>query len=268
VLATTSTLSLARSRAERTVVFLFIATLGAAHAFSLPVNAQGYGAPGTETIRDPLIPGASWSNAGVPAPQGAPPPIGSGAVPLPINPGQLGGPTYEPWVPYIPSNQIDQPNSRVPVPFTPATALPPGVAGPMVNTPAPPSTPGADPGMLRSPSEPGFGASAAAQVTVPPGGQYPANAAPTTHRPGATTRDFGLRRTSVRNKASSTLFDSGARLELRPLATRPRYSQDGAKPIQPPDIQKTEDLYGTPMLSNTRAGLGQPLVPLTTIAPY
>src|SRR5262249_56768296 len=105
-------------------------------------------------------------------------PIGSGAVPKPINPGQLGGPTFEPWVPDIPANQIDQPNSRVAIPFTPATALPPGVAGPMVNTPAPPSTPGGDPGMLRT------NPSAAAQVTVPPGGRYPDDAAPTTHRPG------------------------------------------------------------------------------------
>lgn len=275
VLATTTNLSIARSKAGRTVVLVFVAALNFGHAVTLPVNAQGYGSPGTQTLRDPLIPGASWTNFGMPAPIGAPPPIGSGAVPMPINPGQLTGPTFEPWVQRIPSNQIDQPNSQVNVPFTPATALPPGVAGPMVNTPAPPSTPGADPGMLRNPSEAGFGTSSAAQVTVPAGGRYPDDAAPTTHRPGATTRDFGLRRASVRGRPSSTLFDSSVRLSQKPVVVPPRYSEDGRIPVipatqnpaagdPPGGIKVTNDLYGTPMLSNTNGGL----TPLTTIAPY
>src|SRR5262249_60045642 len=109
--------------------------------------------------------------------------------------------------------------------------------------------------------------SADAQVTVPAGGRYPDDAAPTTHRPGQTTRDFGLKRESVRDRQSSTLSDFGERLERKPLATRPRYSQDGRIPVPPhPENgapQITQDLIGTPMLSNTNGGR----TPLTTIAP-
>jgi hypothetical protein len=241
------------------------AFLGAA---SLPVLAQGYGSPGSTTLRDPLIPGASWTSPGVPAAPGLPPPIGSGAVPMPINPGQLGGPTFEPWVPYIPANQIDQPSSRVNVPFAPATALPPGAAGPMINSPPPPSTPGADPGILRMPSS-------AAIVTPSGNGRYPDNAAPTTHRPAATTRDFGLPRSQANSRAMSNLYDSPVRLGEKPVAVGPRYCEDGPKPKIPATrtpaagdpaggIKYTTDLYGAPMLSNTNGGL----TPLTTIAPY
>ena len=229
--------------------------------------AQGYGAPGTETVRDPLVSGAPWRPAGQVVPESFPPPPGSGDVPKPINPGQMGmPPTYEPWIERIPANQIDQPNSQVNLPFRPPDALPPGAAGRMGNPPAPPSTPGADPGMLSMPST-------GAIVDVPAGGRYPDDRAPTTKRPGQTTRDFGLPRSMANRRAMSNLSDFGERIEKKPPAVPPNYSEDGARPVAPRGQapQVTHDLYGTPMLSKTREGLPGPmgqLNPMTTIAPY
>jgi len=241
---------------------------GAAGAILLSVGVSpsakaDYGTPGTKTLRDPLVPGASFADPGQPAAPGAPPPIGCGAVPTPITPGQTNGPTFEPWASRIPANQIDQPNSCVALPYGPPDALPPGVAGQLGDPPPPPSTPGPDRGMLRNP--PGVG-SAAAIVTPDANGRYPDDAAPTMPRGGKTTRDFGLNRTSVRDRQSSFLTDFGERLEKKPPAVRPEYSQDGPKPVPPRGRapQVTHDLYGAPMLSRTNEGL----TPLTTIAPY
>lgn len=261
-LSPTYKLSLLRTGRLFTVVS--ISLLGLTNFCSSMALAQGYGSPGTETLRDPLVPGAKWQPAGAVAPPSFPPPIGSGNVPTPINPGHMGmPPTYEPWAERIPANQIDQPNSQVNLPFRPPDALPPGVPGRMGNPPAPPSTPGPDPGMLSMPST-------GAIVTVPAGGRYPDDQAPTTKRPGQTTRDFGLARSMANRRNMSNLSDFGERLEKKDLAVRPRYSEDGRSPVPPrgqaPQI--THDLYGTPMLSRTREGLGQPLVPMMTIAPY
>ena len=69
--------------------------------FSLPARAQSGSSPGislgngiyagngTTTLRDPLIPGASFSLPYIPSAQGAAPPPGSGLVPLPVTPGSL-----------------------------------------------------------------------------------------------------------------------------------------------------------------------------------
>jgi hypothetical protein len=66
----------------------------------------------------------------------------------------------------------------------------------------------------------------------------------------------------------SGLTDFGQRVEQKPdVAVPPQFSKDGPKPIIPrgaATIQKTNDLYGAPMLSRTNGGL----TPLTTIAPY
>jgi hypothetical protein len=44
------------------------------------------------TLRNPLIPGADYTNPMQAAPQGQPPPIGDGPNPLPVTPGDQGGP--------------------------------------------------------------------------------------------------------------------------------------------------------------------------------
>ena len=131
-------------------------------------------AQGTTTLRDPLVPGASSGPPGVAAPPGAPPPLGSGAIPVPINPGQLGGPTFEPWNLNYPSNDIDLTNSGIGVPIAPPVALPPGVVGPLLTpvTPSAPSTPGAAPPLLQAPL--GF-FNPALDVAPGPGGIYPGN---------------------------------------------------------------------------------------------
>lgn len=107
----------------------------------------------TTTLRNPLIPGAQSTPPGSPAAEGAPPPIGDGATPVPVIPGMTGPRTSIPGVPLVPSNQVNQGNSFVPVPIGPATLSPPGVLGPGLTgtTPVSPSTPGADPGSLYVP---------------------------------------------------------------------------------------------------------------------
>ena len=112
-----------------------------------------YTGPGTTTLRDPLVPGAEFSIPGVPPPLMPPPPVGDGPTPIGVTPGMTGPPTLLPTVPDIPSNQIDQNNSIIPMPFTPAMETPPGVLGPALTPfiPHSPSTPGVDPGMLEIP---------------------------------------------------------------------------------------------------------------------
>jgi len=142
-------------------------------AFTLALFiGQAAFAQGTTTLRDPLVPGASSGFPGVPAPLGAPPPFGSGAIPLPVTPGQTTGPTFEPWNLNYPSNDIDLQNSGIGVPIAPPVALPPGVVGPMLTpvTPPAPSTPGPAPSYLQAP--PGF-FNPAQQAVIPVGGQYP-----------------------------------------------------------------------------------------------
>lgn len=150
-------------------------------ALTLPVYAQSgsspgislgnsiYGGPGTTTLRDPLVPGANFSLPYIPPAQGAPPPLGSGLVPVPVTSGMLySPPTLIPWTngtagnaysqptnqAVIPANQIDQQSNQISLPLSNSSALPPGAFNAQVRGSIPhgPSTPGADPGMLRSPS--------------------------------------------------------------------------------------------------------------------
>jgi hypothetical protein len=123
----------------------------------------------TTTLRDPLIPGGQSSLPFVPPPNQPPPAFGDGPTPLPVNPGMGGPPTLLPWVPNVPSYNIDRSNSGIGLPFSPSIATPPGVLGPLLTpfVPNAPSTPGPDPGSLTSPQ--GF-INPAQELGVNPGG--------------------------------------------------------------------------------------------------
>jgi len=199
-------------------------------ALNSPVYAQGstpgvsfgnsiYGSSGTSTLRDPLVPGASFSLPGIPAALGAPPAPGSGLVPLPPNPGMLLTPSsLIPWANgtagnslslptsqvVTPANQIDNPNNQISLPVNNATALPPGAMNAAVRGSIPfgPSTPGADPGMLRPPSFNNGSSStssgqsqqsAAAIGSVNANGQINGSA-PITRPVRQSSNDFGLTR--------------------------------------------------------------------------
>ena len=185
------------------------------------VGIQGetqYGV-GTTTLRDPLVPGASWASPGYPAPLGLLPPIGSGYTPDPVNPGMLGEPpSLVPWAngtagnPYsqptntvvIPANQIDQQESAISLPITNMSAQAPGTWNSSIRgiIPKAPSTPGADPGMLKSPSFIGGTSNTnggtsnwagAVAVPLPDNGQLPAGVAATSRSmQRGQTNDFGL----------------------------------------------------------------------------
>lgn len=174
-------------------LFAFSLTLGQG-AFAQSCSLAG--APNV-TSRTPLINGASASPAFTTAPEGQPPAFGDGMTPAPVIPGHGGPPTLLPWVPAIPSNQIDQGNSGIPLPITPAIEAPPGVLGPLLTPviPAPPSTPGYDPGNLQAP----LGSFNPAQnIYVAPGGGIPGTGGyctsiPTQRRGGQETRQYELR---------------------------------------------------------------------------
>ncbi len=153
-------------------------TVGIAHA-------QFAGSP-TNTLRNPLIPGASSAPPLVSAPVGQPPACGDGAIPAPVTIGMPGPPTLLPYVPTTPSNDIQNPSYVVP--FSPATVSLPGQLGPSIYAPPPPSTPGFDPGIITHPRD--FYPPPASIGTVMPGGGI-AGFAPTTRWGGQTSRDFG-----------------------------------------------------------------------------
>jgi hypothetical protein len=149
----------------------FLPTFLIALALSILVG-QNVLAQGTTTLRDPLVPGASSSGPGIPAPPGAPPPFGCGPTPFPVTPGQTNGPTFEPWNINFPADQAGLSNSGIGVPIAIPTALPPGVVGPLLTpvVPSAPSTQGAAPPYRQAP--PGF-INPSQQITVPVGGSYP-----------------------------------------------------------------------------------------------
>lgn len=135
-------------------------------------SQQGAFAQSSSTLRDPLIPGAVSTPPFVPPAEGAPPAPGTGPTPAPVTPGQGGPPTLLPWIPAVPSNQIDLGSSGIPLPFGPPVQMPPGVLGPLLTpfVPAPPSTPGGDPGILTvPPNSPSFNP-AALEPVLPMGG--------------------------------------------------------------------------------------------------
>lgn len=161
--------------------------------------AQVAYAQSSSTLRNPLIPGAISSPPFVPAPEGPSPAPGDGPTPAPVTPGMGGPPTLLPWLPNIPSNQIDQGTSGIPLPFGPPVEMPPGVLGPLLTPfiPAPPSTPGFDPGILTvPPNSPTF--NPAAYTPVLPGGGYPGTGGyyttiPTVRRGGQESHQWELR---------------------------------------------------------------------------
>lgn len=97
--------------------------LAAVSALSVMLTPKAF-AQGFSTVWDPLTPRASAQMPMVPAPNGAIPPIGSGATPLPPPVGMVGPPTLIPSIPSIPANQIGSSFSGVGLP----TALPMSLA--------------------------------------------------------------------------------------------------------------------------------------------
>ncbi len=150
------------------------------------------------TLRTPLIVGHPSSPAYVPPPEGQPPAIGDGATPAPQINGHDGLPvTLLPWVPVIPSNQIDQGASGIPLPVDPSITSAPGVLGPALTPfiPPPPSTPGPDPGSLTAPAG-SFNPSQ--ELNIIPTGGLPGTGGfntsiPTVRRGGQETHQYAYR---------------------------------------------------------------------------
>lgn len=85
----------------------------ASHAGPWPGSPpQSGGAPGgpLTTLRTPLIMGEPTAAPFQTPPEGAPPAMGSGPTPAPVNPGMGGAGELMPWIPAIPSNR---PRDRV-----------------------------------------------------------------------------------------------------------------------------------------------------------
>ncbi|SRR5579875_638387 len=70
--------------------------LAAGAQFAQPLGVQSGGGQPYTTIRNPLIPGASYAPPGSPAPQGQPEIPGDGQTPNPVTPGDAGYPTPPP----------------------------------------------------------------------------------------------------------------------------------------------------------------------------
>lgn len=213
-------------------MFLRIATL--ALTFSIAASQAAFaqqassgcslaGAPAFG-LRTPLVNGSSFGLPFVPAPEGQPPAFGDGATPAPVLPGHGGPPTLLPWVPTIPSNQIDQGSSGIPIPFSPAIASPPGVLGPSLTPfiPAPPSTPGFDPGSLTAP----YGSfNPSQQTSILPEGGIPGTGGycttiPTVRRGGQETRQYELR---GRNSSLGGIPDDGSQDQVELLGPMAGY---------------------------------------------
>ncbi len=181
------------------------------------------GAPNA-TLRTPLILGAPSGAPFMSAPEGQPPAVGDGSTPVGVMPGHTGPTTLLPWVPSIPSNQIDQGSSGIPLPFTPAVEMPPGVLGPLLTPiiPNSPSTPGADPGNLQAP----MGSfNPARNVNVMPGGGIPGRGGfctsiPTQRRGGQETHQWELR---GRNSSLGGLPDDGSQDQVELLGPMAGY---------------------------------------------
>lgn len=178
-------------------------------------------------LRTPLVNGASMGLPFVSAPHGAPPAIGDGMCPAPVNPGMQGAPTLLPENAKAPANIG---GSTYYMPFNSATESMPGQLGPsLLGVPAPPSTPGCDPGQFGGPRD--FYRPPITETTINPGGGISA-CAPTQRWGGQTSRDFG--RYKYRGTRS---YDFGQQ------ATWGQASQDG--PYQQlPGAMPTRDLYG------------------------
>jgi hypothetical protein len=199
-------------------------------AISLTIGQAAYaqqcnlaGAPNA-TLRTPLISGASSAAPFIQAPEGQPPATGDGMTPEGVVPGHTGPTTLLPWVPAIPANQIDQGTSGIPIPFTPAVEMAPGVLGPLLTPviPSSPSTPGADPGNLQAP----MGSfNPARNVNINPGGGIPGTGGfcttiPTQRRGGQETHQWSLR---GRNSSLGGLPDDGSQDQVELLGPMAGY---------------------------------------------
>ena len=72
----------------RKLITAAIMLAGCLFAAAVPAFADYRDTQGeTTTLRNPLIPGASYADQLMPAPMGQPPPIGDGPTPLPVIPG-------------------------------------------------------------------------------------------------------------------------------------------------------------------------------------
>lgn len=159
----------------------------------LPIE-KAYGQAAV-TLRNPLVPGASSQMPGVVAPRGFAPPIGHGPTSLPPPVGMVGPPTLPGSILGLPANIIGRGASGIPgIPISPATALPPGVCGPLLTPfiPNVPSVPGAPRTMLQ-----GFGNPAQMSGVLPQGGLPGTGGYYTSinqiRRPGAITSQWSRR---------------------------------------------------------------------------
>ncbi len=136
-------------------------------------------AQATTTLRDPLIPGADYTDPNAAPITMPPPPPGQGSyVAAPA--GMTGSPGYEPWVTNIPADTIYASSYTVTLPVSPSTTLAPYDFRQQVGSsiPFPSSTPGTDPGIL-APNNSGYQPPALV-IPLPADGTMPADTAPTT----------------------------------------------------------------------------------------
>jgi hypothetical protein len=209
----------------------------------------------TETLRNPLIPGADYAQPYETPMMSLPPPPGCEGEPWPVTPGMTDRenclpPTDVTMQPVSPTDR-DSVNSAVQPYLTP-----------------PASTLGDDPGMI-APNNSGF-VPPVALVNINPEGGMPDDQAPQQRWGGQTTRYFG---TNLKKSQQSRLFDFGEKLTQKPdLANQPQFSQDGPRPFQTPSdynspsrqpqipgAQQTTDLGIRQLFSgNTQAQQTQP----------
>lgn len=219
--------------------FLSLCFLAAAEAQEC--NLAGAPAFG---LRTPLVNGASAGLPFVPAPTGAPPAFGDGAVPAPVTPGMGGPPTLIPSNLDTGVNHLGTPTYVLP--YSRATTSRPGQLGPSLSVPGPQSTPGCDPGLVHGPMD--FYAPPVSVTNINPGGGI-SGCAPTERWGGQTSTDYGRYKWRGTRK-----YDFGQQ------ATYGQSSMDG--PYQQlPGSMPTTDLYG--MRGYTQSG-GTTM----TFAPY
>ncbi len=163
---------------ERRVAFFGVLVAGVLAIVQPAPAFADYGrGPETDSLRNPLIPGASWAEPYQMPMEGPAPPIGHGMSPPPVTPGHQGGPLP-------PATHVGLP----PMGPLDKDAIN-GMLAPYLQPP--PSTPGGDPGSL-----PGNGGLTppACEVNINPSGGISGQAA-ICRWGGQSTRDLGGPRT-------------------------------------------------------------------------
>jgi hypothetical protein len=203
----------------------------------LPAFAQycDLGGAPIDSLRTPLIDGATSTAPLDVADPGAPPPIGDGMIPPPVNPGMsmVGSPTVIPSVPITPANDIENPSVQVPI--DPAGLSAPGEFGPNTYAPPPPSTPGEDPGILHAPLD--YVPPPASDQGVPIQSGGIAGSASNQRWGGQDTQDFGLYRHSTHLGAFQKVDDYGQEQQGNDSLDGLNHARSGAT--------TTQDLYGS-----------------------